>query len=102
MVQSVSANLRPFLSVVAMRGLGGDAIIITARTQRCSNFHPQQVLDARIMTFSYNADVAFGQSMAEILIMVIAAHGESSEATKSKLRKNHPDTLASERSLSLG
>jgi hypothetical protein len=31
------------------------------------DFLPQQIPDARIMTFGYKADVAFGQSTAEII-----------------------------------
>jgi hypothetical protein len=31
------------------------------------DFLPQQIPDARIMTFGYNADAAFGQSTAEVI-----------------------------------
>jgi hypothetical protein len=31
------------------------------------DFLPQQIPDARIMTFGYNADAAFGQSTAEVV-----------------------------------
>jgi hypothetical protein len=31
------------------------------------DFLPEQIPDARVMTFGYNADVAFGQSTADII-----------------------------------
>jgi hypothetical protein len=58
-------------SIVAVHGLGGDAS--TTWTHPKSNafwlkdFLPRQIPDARIMTFDYNAALAFGQSTAEVI-----------------------------------
>ncbi|MCJ1279947.1 Kinesin light chain 3 [Puttea exsequens] len=63
------ATTTPSIDIVAVHGLGGDAI--TTWTHPKSNafwlkdFLPQQIPDARIMTFGYNAKAAFGQSTAE-------------------------------------
>ena len=56
---------------MAVHGLGGDAITTWTHPKSkafwLKDFLPQQIPDARIMTFGYNADVAFGQSTAEII-----------------------------------
>jgi hypothetical protein len=56
---------------VAVHGLGGDAITTWTHPKSkkfwLKDFLPQQIPDARIMTFSYNAAAAFGQSTAEIV-----------------------------------
>jgi hypothetical protein len=58
-------------SIVAVHGLGGNAINTWThpKSQKfwLRDFLPQQIPDSRIMTFGYNADVAFGQSTAEIV-----------------------------------
>lgn len=58
-------------SIVAVHGLGGDAFATWTHPKSkafwLKDFLPQQIPDARIMTFGYNADAAFGQSTAEIL-----------------------------------
>jgi hypothetical protein len=55
---------------VAVHGLGGDAFTTWTHPKSMAfwlrDFLPEQIPDARIMTFGYNADVAFGQSTAEI------------------------------------
>jgi hypothetical protein len=60
-----------FDSVVAVHGLGGDAIATWTHPKSkkfwLKDFLPRQIHDARIMTFGYNADAAFGQSTAEIM-----------------------------------
>jgi hypothetical protein len=56
---------------VAVHGLGGDAINSWTHQKSKAfwlrDFLPHQIPDARIMTFGYNADIAFGQSTAEIV-----------------------------------
>ena len=56
---------------MAVHGLGGDAFTTWTHPKSkafwLKDFLPQQIPDARIMTFGYNADVAFGQSTAEIV-----------------------------------
>src|ERR1700712_2200590 len=58
-------------SIVAVHGLGGDAVATWTHPKSkkvwLRDFLPQQIPDARIMTFGYNADAAFGQSTAEIV-----------------------------------
>jgi hypothetical protein len=60
-----------FLSIVAVHGLGGDAIDTWTHPKSkafwLKDFLPQQIADARIMTFGYNAAAAFGQSTADII-----------------------------------
>ncbi|KAJ9612240.1 hypothetical protein H2200_003837 [Cladophialophora chaetospira] len=60
-----------FDSIIAVHGLGGDAFATWTHPKSkkfwLRDFLPQQIPDARIMTFGYNADAAFGQSTAEIL-----------------------------------
>jgi hypothetical protein len=55
---------------VAVHGLGGDEITTWTHPKSkafwLKDFLPQQIPDARIMTFGYNAAAAFGQSTAEI------------------------------------
>ncbi|KAJ9496115.1 hypothetical protein H2202_008361 [Exophiala xenobiotica] len=57
------------IDIVAVHGLGGDAIDTWTHPKSkafwLKDFLPQQVPDARIMTFGYNAHAAFGQSTAE-------------------------------------
>ncbi|KAK5202699.1 hypothetical protein LTR47_011671 [Exophiala xenobiotica] len=59
------------IDIVAVHGLGGDAINTWTDPKSeafwLRDFLPQQIPDARIMTFGYNADAAFGQSTAEII-----------------------------------
>jgi hypothetical protein len=56
---------------VAVHGLGGDAIHTWTHAKSkafwLKDFLPQQIPDARIMTFNYNAAAAFGQSTAEVI-----------------------------------
>jgi hypothetical protein len=56
---------------VAVHGLGGDAVRTWTHPKSkafwLKDFLPQQIPDARIMTFGYNADATFGQSTAEIV-----------------------------------
>ena len=56
---------------MAVHGLGGDAFTTWIHPKSKAfwlrDFLPQQVHDARIMTFGYNANAAFGQSTAEIV-----------------------------------
>ena len=58
------------LSIVAVHGLGGDAINTWTHAKSnkfwLKDFLPRQIPDARIMTFGYNAAAAFGQSTAEV------------------------------------
>jgi len=64
-----TAQLRS--GAVTSSKLGGDAITTWTHPKSkafwLKDFLPQQIPDARIMTFGYNADVAFGQSTAEII-----------------------------------
>ena len=56
---------------MAVHGLGGDAFTTWTHPKSkafwLKDFLPQQIPDARIMTFGYNAAAAFGQSTAEII-----------------------------------
>ena len=56
---------------MAVHGLGGDAFTTWTHPKSkaflLKDFLPHQIPDARIMTFSYDADAAFGQSTAEIV-----------------------------------
>jgi len=56
---------------VAVHGLGGDAVDTWTHPKSkafwLKDFLPQQIPDARIMTFGYNAAAAFGQSTAEVI-----------------------------------
>ena len=56
---------------MAVHGLGGDAINTWTHPKSkafwLKDFLPQQIPDARIMTFGYNADVTFSKSTAEII-----------------------------------
>ena len=58
-------------SIVAVHGLNGDPI--NTWTSRKTNafwlkdFLPYDVPNARVMTFGYNADAAFGNTTAEIV-----------------------------------
>jgi hypothetical protein len=56
---------------VAVHGLGGDAINTwthpKSKTFWLNDFLPQQIPDARVMTFGYNAAAAFGRSTAEVI-----------------------------------
>ena len=58
-------------SIVAVHGLNGDPI--NTWTSRKTNafwlkdFLPRDVPNARVMTFGYNADAAFGNTTAEIV-----------------------------------
>jgi hypothetical protein len=59
------------LSIVAVHGLGGDLIETWTHPKSkafwLKDFLPKQIPDARIMTFGYNANAAFGQSTAEVV-----------------------------------
>lgn len=63
--------LFPAIDIVAVHGLGGDAFATWTHAKSkkfwLRDFLRQQIPDARIMTFGYNADAAFGQSTAEII-----------------------------------
>ena len=65
--------ITPFLllSIVAVHGLGGDLRKTwthpTSKAFWLKDFLPKQIPDARIMTFGYNANAAFGQSTAEVV-----------------------------------
>jgi hypothetical protein len=58
-------------SIVAVHGLGGDAVNSWTHPKSKAfwlrDFLPQQIPDARIMTFGYNANIAFGRSTTEIV-----------------------------------
>jgi len=62
---------QPYFSIVAVHGLGDDAINTWTHPKSkafwLQDFLPKQIPDARIMTFGYNAAVAFGQSTAEVI-----------------------------------
>jgi hypothetical protein len=62
---------QPSFSIVAVHGLNGDAIDAWRHPKSkkfwLKDFLPQQIPDARIMTFDYNADAAFAQSTAEVI-----------------------------------
>lgn len=57
-------------SVVAIHGLGGDSIQTWTHRQTGvywpRDLFPQDVADARVMVFDYNAAMAFGKSTADI------------------------------------
>ncbi|EXJ56208.1 uncharacterized protein A1O5_12664 [Cladophialophora psammophila CBS 110553] len=64
------AATSPAVDIVAVHSLGGDAIT-TWTHPKSKNFWvrfslPQQIPDAGVMTFGYNADAAFERSTAEI------------------------------------
>ncbi|KAI9790079.1 MAG: hypothetical protein M1816_005549 [Peltula sp. TS41687] len=65
------AALSPTIDIVAVHGLGGDAIHTWTHPKSkafwLKEFLPQQIPDARIMTFGYNAAAAFGQSTAGVI-----------------------------------
>lgn len=56
---------------MAVHGLGGDAMDTWTHPKSkafwLKDFLPQQIPGARIMTFSYDAAAAFGQSTAEVI-----------------------------------
>jgi hypothetical protein len=56
---------------VAVHGLSGDSIDTwthpKSNTLWLKDFLPQQISDARIMTFGYNATAAFGQSTSDVI-----------------------------------
>ena len=56
---------------MAVHGLGGDSIDIWTHPKSnalwLKDFLPQQIRDARVMTFGYNAAVAFGQSTLDVI-----------------------------------
>jgi hypothetical protein len=58
-------------SIVAVHGLGGDLVNTWTHPKSkkfwLKDFLPLQIPDARVLTFGYNADAAFGQSTAEIV-----------------------------------
>ncbi|KAK5188831.1 hypothetical protein LTR47_011690 [Exophiala xenobiotica] len=59
------------IDVVAVHGLGGDAIDTWTHPKSkafwLKDSLPRQIPDARIMTFGYNAHAAFGHSTAEVI-----------------------------------
>jgi hypothetical protein len=77
---SSKCTLRPILiiytltdlaSLVAVYGLGGDAIDtwihLKSNAFWLKDFLPQRIPDACVMTFGYNAAAAFRQSTAEVI-----------------------------------
>jgi hypothetical protein len=58
-------------SIVAVHGLGGDAIDTWTHPKSnafwLKDFLPQQIPDARVLTFGYNAAAAFSESTAEVI-----------------------------------
>ena len=56
---------------MAVHGLGGDSTNTWTHPKSkafwLKDFLPLQIPDARIMTFGYNANAAFGQSTAEVV-----------------------------------
>jgi hypothetical protein len=54
-----------------VHGLGGDSIETWTHPESnafwLKDFLPQQIPDARIMTFGYNAAAAFGQSTSDVI-----------------------------------
>ncbi|KAK7932936.1 hypothetical protein LTR80_011555 [Exophiala xenobiotica] len=65
------ATMWPSIDTVAVHCLGRDAIDTWTHPKSkkfwLKDFLPQQISDARIMTFGYNAAAAFGQSTAEVI-----------------------------------
>ncbi|EXJ89617.1 hypothetical protein A1O3_02684 [Capronia epimyces CBS 606.96] len=61
----------PAVDIVAVHGLGGDAIHTWTHPKSkaiwLKDFLPAQIPNARIMTFGYNAAMALGQSTAEVI-----------------------------------
>ncbi|KIW35358.1 uncharacterized protein PV07_02057 [Cladophialophora immunda] len=59
------------IDVVAVHGLGGDLVNTWTHPKSkkfwLQDFLPLQIPDARVLTFGYNADAAFGQSTGEIV-----------------------------------
>ena len=57
------------LSIIAVHGLNGDPISTWTKSDNCwlRDFLPQDVVGARILSFGYNADVAFGNTTADIV-----------------------------------
>lgn len=55
-------------SIVAVHGLNGDATNTwkTSESFWLKDFLPHDIHGARVMTFGYNADVAFGNTTASI------------------------------------
>jgi hypothetical protein len=80
------------LSIVAVHGLDGDLIDTWTHPKSkafwLKDFLPKQIPDARIMTFGYNANAAFGQSTAEVvdhaksLLVSLVDKREDSEVLK--------------------
>jgi hypothetical protein len=56
---------------VAVHGLGGDSVETWTHPKSkafwLKDFLPQQIPDARIMTFGYNAAAAFGHSTSDVI-----------------------------------
>ncbi|KAI9808253.1 MAG: hypothetical protein M1825_004710 [Sarcosagium campestre] len=65
------ATTSPAVDIVAVHGLGGDAIDTWTHPKSkafwLKDFLPKQIPDARVMTFGYNAAAAFEQSTAEVI-----------------------------------
>ncbi|OAP53696.1 hypothetical protein AYL99_12136 [Fonsecaea erecta] len=61
----------PAVDIVAVHGLGGDTFATWTHPESkkfwLRDFLPQQIPDARIMTFGYNADAAFGHLLASLV-----------------------------------
>ena len=66
---SIHSHLLP--SIVAVHGLNGDPKNTWTSCQTgtfwLKDFLPHDVPNARVMTFGYNADAAFGNTTAEII-----------------------------------
>jgi hypothetical protein len=58
-------------SIVAVHGLGGDAFETWTHPKSkafwLKDFLPEQIPDARILTFGYNAAAAFGRSTSDVI-----------------------------------
>jgi len=67
----VGTVLAPSVDIVIVHGLNGDAVKSwtdsTTKAFWPKDFLPYDVPEARVLTFGYNADVAFGNTTADIV-----------------------------------
>lgn len=59
------------IDIVAVHGLGGDSIQTWTHPKShafwLKDFLPHEIPEARIMTFGFNADAAFGKSTSDVI-----------------------------------